>query len=133
MKFLEFQQGTICIEVQLDAQVVMLLILTSQPSIDDCWSLCILQQMTLVHALQRARKSLANVLGIISSLGTHITKLSVPPPKLHPISKDIRFQCLLFHQMDIEFFAQILFFKILGPHELCLTMNDTFLEKLDVE
>ena len=77
--------------------------------------------------------SKGNVLDIISSLGTHITKLSIPPPKFHPISKDIRFQCLLFHHMDIEFFAQILFVKILGPHELYLTMNDTFLEKLDVE
>ena len=66
--------------------------------------------------------SKGNVLDIISSLGTHITKLSIPPPKFHPISKDIRFQCLLFHQMDIEFFAQILFVKILGPHELCLTL-----------
>ena len=35
--------------------------------------------------------------------------------------------------MDIEFSKQILFVKILGLYELYLTMNDTFLEELDVE
>ena len=45
----------------------------------------------------------------------------------------IRFQYLVFHEMNVEFFAQLLFVKILRPPRFLIFLNETFLEKLDGE
>ena len=48
--------------------------------------------------------------------------------------KGNRLPCyLLLHEMNVEFFAQLLFVKILRPPQFLIFLNDSLLEKLDGE
>ena len=49
------------------------------------------------------------------------------------VLEGIRFQYLLFPEMNVEFFSQLLFVKIIRPPQSLIFLNNTFLEKLDGE
>ena len=62
-----------------------------------------------------------------------VSKSKIKCLTLDTVLEGIRFHYLLFHEMDDEFFAQLLFVKILWPPQSLILLNDTFLEKLDGE
>ena len=49
------------------------------------------------------------------------------------VLEGIRFQYLLFPEMNVEFFSQLLFVKIIRPPQSLIFLNNTFLEKLGGE
>ena len=84
-----------------------------------------------------------NVLRVIFSISKEVYFFQIPFQlvsksktkclMLDTVLEGIRFHYLLFHEMNVEFFAQLLFVKILKPPQSLIFLNNTFLEKLDGE
>ena len=82
-----------------------------------------------------------NILRVIFSISKEIyffqihfqlvSKSKIKCLMLDTVLEGIRFRYLLFHEMNVEFFALLLFVNILRPPQSLIFLNDTFLEKLD--